>query len=137
MPIYTFECYTDKNGCGHQFSITCLMSEISDKKPKCPQCNKIDTIARNFAIDNVYVGDEAPKTVGALAERNASRMSEDEMNEIKTKGKIQKPKFAGPRPEGSSLLPVDSKGNKIMPKKMMSKEKAKQLQKKFRKAQNG
>ena len=136
MPLYTFMCDPENRGCSHVFSISCLMNEISTKKPKCPGCKKTKSVIRDWSNDNIYVGDSSPKTVGALADRNARNMSSDEQHSIKTKNRIQKPKFTGSVPEGGSLLPVDSKGKKYIPKKKMSKQKANELKKKFRKNQD-
>lgn len=119
MPTYTFKCFEENGGCNHHFEITCSMDEIVNLKPKCPNCNKKKSVFRNY--DDVYIFDGSPKTLGALAERNGSRMSADEIHEIKTKNRIQKPKFSGSMPQGGSLLPVDSKGRKIMPKGKVGK----------------
>jgi len=116
MPTYSFECYDDDGGCGHYFEITCSMSEIENKRPKCPNCQKKSSVFRNYD-NNIYVFDSSPKTIGALADRNAARMSDEEINHIKTKNRIKKPKFTGSLPEGASLLTVDNKGNKIIPNK--------------------
>ena len=117
MPTYTFLCDTDNKGCGNSFKVTCSMEKILELKPKCSNCRKSKPVIRDWSSDNIYIGDATPTTVGALAERNGERMSTDEINHIQTKNRIQKPKFAGTLPEGASLLPVDSKGKKVAPKK--------------------
>jgi predicted nucleic acid-binding Zn ribbon protein len=108
MPIYTFECYEEDGGCGNVFDIKCSMNEIQKQKPICPECNNVKAVSRNFC-DNLYVHDGSPKTVGTLAERNASRMSNDQMQEIKTKNRI-KPQFSGSLPDGAKLY--DGPSNK-------------------------
>jgi hypothetical protein len=117
MPVYGFRCYDDEGGCDFYFEINCPMSEIEGKKPSCPNCEASSSVFRDFDGD-VYVFDSSPKTVGALADRNGARMSQDQINHIKTKNRIQKPKFTGSLPEGASLLPVDKDGRKIMPTRM-------------------
>lgn len=112
MPTYGFECYEDEDGCGLYFEIECSMDEISNTKPECPECHSIDAVARNFQGD-VYVFDSSPKTVGALADRNASKISADEQHEIKTKNRLQKPKFTGSLPQGASLPVVNSDGERV------------------------
>jgi len=114
MPIYTFECYEEDGGCGQIFDISCGMNEISTlPKPLCPNCNNNIAVSRNFNSD-VYVFDSSPRTVGALAERNTNRMSEDQRNALNEKHTSYKKPFTGKLPEGGSLFPVDSKG-KIIP----------------------
>ena len=112
MPSYGFECYEDDGGCGMQFDIICSWDDIEGKAPKCPNCNKKKAVSRNFS-GNVIVFDASAKTVGALAERNGSRMSADEIHHIQTHNRLSKPKFSGSLPTGGSLKPVDSQGRMI------------------------
>lgn len=113
MPTYIFKCYDDEGGCDHTFEITCPMNEIQGLKPICPECQSCESVFRDFSGD-VYVFDSAPKTVGTLAERNASRMSNDQMQEIKTKDRL-KPKFTGSLPQGAKLYdgPTNKKGKDL------------------------
>jgi len=113
MPTYGFEC----EHCDLLFDIICPMDDIIGLKAKCPKCNSKKHTFRNFS-GNLYICNATPTTIGALAERNGARMSADEIQSIQTKNRIQKPKFSGSLPKGGSLLPVDSKGKKIMPTKM-------------------
>ena len=110
MPVYIYECYEEDGGCSTVFEIQCNRDEISQQKPICPGCSKKKSVSRNF--NDVYVFDSSPRTVGSLADKNAKKMSNDQMTRIKTKDRI-KPKFTGSLPEGASLIPVDSQGNKI------------------------
>lgn len=113
MPNYGFQCYLEDGGCDHIFEIKCSMEEISNKSPKCPNCHKKKSVFRLF--NDVYVYDGTPKTVGSLAERNCDKMSDDQRHAIANKHKTVKPKFSPKLPEGASLLPVDNKGNKVIP----------------------
>lgn len=73
MPIYTYQCPSCGNFESHQ-----PMMKVKAKL-KCPECGK--TSERNLLADAstvIGVGDASPKTLGALAERNANRMSADE-----------------------------------------------------------
>ena len=113
MPRYLFECYEEDGGCGELFEIECSMGEIVGLKPNCPICQHSIAVNRNFNGD-IYVFDSSPRTVGGLADRNASRKSSDEKEHLNRKHKSRQP-YTGSLPEGGSLLPTDSKGNKIAP----------------------
>lgn len=81
MPTYIFKC-DEEEGCGHEWEFKCLMSELDDKKPKsCPQCKKRKTIHQVFGDVAVNI----PKTLGSLADRNTSRLSEDERTHLHKK----------------------------------------------------
>jgi len=114
MPLYTFECYSEDGGCGQIFDISCGMNEISTlPKPLCPNCNDNWSVSRNFN-SSIYVFDSSPRTVGALAERNTNKISEDQKIMLNDKHTSYKKPFTGNLPKGGSLFPVDKKG-KIIP----------------------
>lgn len=85
MPIYTFECDPDSNGCGCIFEVVKQMDEITDYKPKCPNCNKKKNVIRNYSADNVLTNDGQPKTLGMLAEKNTRTFSKAKKDEINRK----------------------------------------------------
>ena len=84
MPEYTYECDGEKGGCGNIFSV---LQKISKYKPlkKCPECRK-HKLRRLFEVDNVSTSvrcSDSEITLGHLAERNSSRMSNDERSSLK------------------------------------------------------
>ena len=90
MPEYSYAC----DGCDHKWSIFCHRSEYKDKK-KCPCCNKIKPVHRDYGEDNIYGGysyslSEA-KTLGHYADKQSKKFGknkvEDMMREQKTKTK--------------------------------------------------
>ena len=85
MPKYTFICDEEDGGCSNGFILHCLMSEYSDKQP-CPICKKRKPVRRCYEADTLsYIGDSSPKTVGALADHNTSKLSSDELHHINEK----------------------------------------------------
>ena len=89
MPTYAFECDIERDGCGHCFESQYTMSEIVNASPKCPQCNKQQSVHRNYQMESVMFYDTTPRTVGTLAERNAKKS---------VKKLPQKKKYTGPQP---------------------------------------
>jgi hypothetical protein len=80
MPQYLFQCNETKGGCGASIHLTCLISELTEKTPKtCPNCGKRKYIQQILFAPNVSI----PSTIGSLADRNASKMSSDELAHIK------------------------------------------------------
>lgn len=106
MPIYGFLC----ENCEKEFDIFCYMNEILDIKPICPTC-KQENVHRVF--NSVYIFDSSPRTVGAQADRNTERMSEDHKHHINAKNKTKKQPFTGKLPKGAYLKPVDHTGKNI------------------------
>lgn len=87
MARYTYQCYKDDGGCDHVFEIACTIAEYqekhADKQHTCPNCRKRKPVNRNYQIDGpMYVGDSTPKTLGALADRNTSKISVDEKHHL-------------------------------------------------------
>jgi len=81
MAAYSFIC----EGCNHKFVTHMLMSEY--KIPKtCNNCKKKNKIIRDYESDNLTVLQGAC-TIGSLAEKNTSTMSEDEKKHLKNKDK--------------------------------------------------
>lgn len=115
MPTYTYECYADKRGCGHIFEVKLPANEIADYKARCPNCKKKSSTGRNFTADlsNVHVGHASPQTLGALAERNTSKLSNDERAKINQENNAYRQPFSGALPEGASLFERDANGQRI------------------------
>jgi len=73
MPTYTYTCPK----CGN-FEQYASIANYTDNLP-CPNCKRKSQ--RNLLVDSttvIGIGDGAPKTLGALAEANANKLSEDE-----------------------------------------------------------
>ena len=82
MPTYEYLCDPEDGGCGEVFSITCLISEKTEKEPKsCPHCKKRKTFYQLFGYGAFHM----PNTLGSWADKQASSMSEDEKSEIHSK----------------------------------------------------
>lgn len=80
MPTYTYQCPS----CG-DFEFRSSMSDYKNKV-KCPKCKKLSP--RNVLSDaesTIVIGDSSPKTVGAMAERNADKLSADEKHHLNKK----------------------------------------------------
>jgi len=120
MPTYVFECYAEEGGCGHVFERTAEMSKSTNLKPTCSSCNKKKPVGRNYQRENIRVVDATPQTVGALADRNTNRMSDDEKHSRRDTY-IEQP-FTGQLPEGASLIPTDAKGKRQASKKQRKRD---------------
>ena len=118
MPNYVFEC----GKCESQFEISCPMDVISGLKPECPECGKKDEVYRDF--NGIIVS--VPKTLGSLAEKNGSKMSEDHKAFLTKKYTEYRNKpFTGTLPEGAKLFDRDSEGKRIPTTKQYSKKRNK------------
>jgi len=123
MPIYIFECYQEDAGCGCTFEIQASMNESTNLKPTCPKCRKRRSVSRNYQLQDVLVNDGSPKTIGALADRNTSRMSTDQKKRIYNKNNAYKQQpFTGSLPSGGSLIPTDHLGKRIASDKQKDKD---------------
>jgi len=112
MPTYVFRCGRDTGGCDHLFEVKAPMSEATSLSPKCPNCKKSKHVNRDWAEENVSVCD-GPKTVGSLADKNSSKMSNDHQHMITEKNTAYlKKDYTGPLPEGAKLFDKDSEGNR-------------------------
>lgn len=96
MPQYIFIC----DNCKESFEDYCSMSKIDEFSPNCPQC-KSKKVFRDFKAEKVggFVG---VRTVGALADRNADKMSSDQLENIKRENteylRNKTPEWRNPRP---------------------------------------
>lgn len=70
MPLYSFIC----NKCETPVEIFMSLQDYNSNQ-KCPTCKR--KLVRDYQSDNVS-GNVANRTLGALAEKNASKLSEDE-----------------------------------------------------------
>jgi putative FmdB family regulatory protein len=81
VPEYFYEC----QNCEHSFEI--FQHIKARRKRKCPECGKLKLerlIQRTFG----FMG--GCKTVGSLAEKNASKMSDEQKKELLDKQKTKK-----------------------------------------------
>lgn len=82
MPTYTFECTIENDGCGYSWETFLLMSDYHPNNfPECPSCGQKEATRRNFEADLPRAKVET-LTVGALAEKNSDRLSQDEKDAI-------------------------------------------------------
>jgi predicted nucleic acid-binding Zn ribbon protein len=120
MPTYCYECHTEEDGCGHKFEKN-LPIEKSDTKATCPECHKKKCVYKDYSAHNVSFKDCQPTTLGALADRNSNRMSDEAKKSIVEKNR--QPAFEGPLPEGASLYPRNADGSIITPSHQRKKPK--------------
>jgi putative FmdB family regulatory protein len=102
LPIYIFNC----ENCESQFEIKATMDSIVGLKPSCPECRK-KNVYRDYSGTIVSI----PKTLGSLAEKNASKMSEDHKTAL-TKG-YNKYRDNVKLPDGMKHYKKDFEGNYI------------------------
>jgi len=123
MITYVFTCYEEDGGCGHTFEVEAHMSDVKGLKPRCPECRKIKSVARDFCAEDKSFVDASPTTVAALAERNTSRLSTDEKHHIHKKLNAYRDKpYTGPMPKDGSLVPRDADGKRIPSTKTHTKD---------------
>lgn len=85
MPKYTYLCDKDSGGCGKTFYIRCSIDSYSATQT-CPKCRKRKFTRRYYEEDlPIHIGDSSPKTIGSLADRNTSKLSNDEKEYIHKK----------------------------------------------------
>lgn len=119
MPTYIFECFEENGGCGTQYEQRLSVAELDTYKPKCPTCKKRKCVKRNLIdeLSGVYFTNTQPQTLGALAEKNTSRLSNDERsNIIRENNKYKDEPFKGSLPENASVYPVDAQGKRVASK---------------------
>lgn len=117
MPQYCFECYSEDGGCGYQFTLLASMNDITTISPDCPKCKKTKPIARNYQAEGVNVNDATPKTLGALADKNARTLSADHKRAIYNKNNAYRYNKEGgitQLPQGMSR-PTRDTDNTLMP----------------------
>ena len=104
MPEYIFRC--DK--CEIHFSITCSMSQYTQKKKsvKCPECNRKGI--RDLSFDNVggsaVLSLSECKTIGHYADKQTSKYSKDQVEEMKRNFKTKRVSSHEELPEGMSRM---------------------------------
>lgn len=78
MPEYTFRC----EECEHLFIRRMMMGEYTPRW-ECPQCGS-DNVNRDYASDGInFIPPQ--HTLGSLADRNTTRMSDDQKKEMYAK----------------------------------------------------
>lgn len=99
MPTYEFCCDEENGGCGNVIEISCSFDDLDDKKPKsCPKCHKRKTIYRLFG----WGANNIPCTLGSHAEKNHTKMSDEQKHEIHMKDTayLRQDNFWKATPEG-------------------------------------
>jgi hypothetical protein len=82
MQFYCFECYAEDGGCSHQFELSSSKDEISKLKPRCPNCKKYKPVGRNYGAEHVGMSMDVPRTIGALADKNADAYSDERKQQM-------------------------------------------------------
>lgn len=79
MPTYSYQCYAEDGGCGHQFEVK---REVSNTATiTCPECKKRKPVGRDFQADSInFFG--PTKTLGSQADKNRASMSNDAVQAI-------------------------------------------------------
>jgi hypothetical protein len=151
MTIYSFKCFEDEGGCGHEFEVN--MSPYTYKSEQsCPLCRKKSCVHRNYIEDGVEaqvrLSDSEVKTVGHLAARNTEKMKDDELNNRETAQRpyLKERSQKGKLPSGMRRFDPQAKFRKEKPVldfnerlkrskelKQAAKEKAQQLKEERRK----
>lgn len=78
---YIFFC----EKCAYEFSEFVDWNEISNFKPKCNMCKKKKNVVRSFSSERVS-GDTGPKTVGMLADKQASQGLKNDSEKAERQG---------------------------------------------------
>ena len=124
MPTYTYECYEEDEGCGYQFEMICARGDYVNQVPSCPKCLKKESVSRCYDVDlkNVGFHDEQPKTLGALALKNADKFSVDKKKSIVEKNtEYLRKKFTGKLPKGANSMKNED-GSVNVPTKQHKKD---------------
>jgi hypothetical protein len=109
MPAYSMSC----EECEHEFEINCFISDYDGvmKGLSCPSCDS-KSVVRNYGRDLV-TSTVAAQTLGSLAEKNASKMSDEAMARLNYKNHEYLFKdLDKPLPEGMKRIrkaPIDDK----------------------------
>ena len=116
MPTYQYEC----KACGHELEAFQNISEAPLER--CPQCNKkklgrVVTGGLGFFVSG--------RTVGAIADKNTDKFSEDfkshlkERNKTKKENKLKLPEGASPSPAPTTVeKPWYKKEQKVSDRKL-------------------
>ena len=112
MPEYTFIC----EACSNHTSLVCMISEYSDKLKtiKCESCGGI--LHRDFSEDNVdafvSVGLSDCKTIGQYAEKQTSKYSKSQLEDVRENFKTKKIEGGNPLPQCMSRMEKPDHGIK-------------------------
>lgn len=119
MPTYTFLC----ERCNVDFEV-CMSISTYNPSQDCPTCKKSDKTCRDYRSDNVS-GTIANRTLGAVADKNTSRMSEDEKEHLWRKHNAYR---LGPKPElPPGMERIDKKNPTFEDTKKRGKKKIKNM----------
>lgn len=102
MPNYTFRC----GRCRKDFEVFMSIANYNPTQ-NCPTCTKTDKVFRNYAKDNV-TGRVETRTLGALADKQADRTSDDEKHHMWHKHNAYRLKPKPELPEGMSRINRES-----------------------------
>lgn len=84
MPEYSYSCDPQDGGCGYFFTVFQQRSEYKQLK-RCPECKK-HRLIRDYETDAVHTSvklSDGSVTIGHLADRNASKMSSGQKEELR------------------------------------------------------
>ena len=104
MPEYTFIC----EKCSDHTSLVCAISEYSNKSKtiRCDSCGGI--LYRDFAGDNIdafiSIGLSDCKTIGQYADKQTSKYSKEQLQDMKNNFKTKKTEGGKPLPKGMSRM---------------------------------
>jgi len=104
MPIYVFKC----EECDHELEVEQSIKKPTPNRKKCPECGK-NKLERLLFAPHVYnkPGDDNI-TLGLLADRNGSRFSDDQKEELDRKSGVKKKK----KREGKNFWETSDKNMK-------------------------
>jgi len=93
MPFYDYLC--EESDCNHAFE---TQHGFYDRLTTCPECGK-ESLTRPFNVPVV----STPKTLGSLADRNASKMSSSQKTELARKYQEKKDTLSGKLKPGQKI----------------------------------
>ena len=103
MPVYSFLCDKEEDGCNKRFQKTLSFTEYDEKvihnRVTCPNCKKRKPVIVELNTP-LHVG-VSGRTVGVIAERNDTRISKDEKHHLHKKNNAyREPLIDKPLPDG-------------------------------------
>jgi predicted nucleic acid-binding Zn ribbon protein len=124
MPEYVFRCAH----CEINFSHVCSMSEFTSRKYfRCPECKK--KAQRDFSFDNVQgsvsVSLSDCKTIGHYADKQSSKYSKQQIEDIQEGFKTKKTSGMDELPDGMSRMDKPKSGVKWAKKKKKTRKSSK------------
>ena len=136
MTAFYFICASDQNGCGHEFSIVCSVSDYTDEV-ECESCGKTKEVIRNYVEDTnsgfIKKSDTEIK-VGHLASRNRDSLSSDEKDHIyKKHNEYRYKKSKLKLPKGHTVTEKQMPTRKEAENSKREKKEIKELVKRFNK----